>query len=186
MSSKLLNIVLFCLLSLSIANKANAGLIVGDLYTDEAGVQWAYVGSYDLAAGPHWDGAIPYNGVEAAAVVFGSPLAYTYAISSFLEVDIMSNIHGFGVNHKAWYDSFDLSTGIHENSSTESAVANNAGGPTYDANGDISAYVSDRAWLGEHINYVFKSVTTSVPEPTTIAIFALALIGLASRRTKIK
>ncbi|MGV2871627.1 PEP-CTERM sorting domain-containing protein [Colwellia sp. E150_009] len=182
MSSKILNAVLFCLLSLCLMGKANATLIVGTIYEDQAGVEWEYVGSFDLAAGPHWDGATPYNGLEAAEFIFGSPIAYQYALSSFLSVDIETNVHGFGVNHMAWYDSYNLTTGVHE--ASESAVANVSGASTYDADGDISAYINDRAWSGENISHVFKSVTTSVPEPSTLAIFAIALVGLASRRIK--
>lgn len=183
MSSKVLNTVLTCLFMICLmASQANATLIVGSTYEDEVGVQWEYLGSFDLASGPHWDGATPFNGLEAAEFIFGSSVSYQYALSSFLSADIENNVHGFGVNHMAWYDSYDLTTGLHE--ASESVVANVSGTSTYDANGDVSAYINDRAWAGENINHVFKSITTSVPEPSTLAIFALALVGLASRRLK--
>jgi hypothetical protein len=39
--------------------------------------------------------------------------------------------------------------------------------------------VNDRAVLNYNLNYVFKAV--EVPEPSTLAIFALALCGLGVR-----
>ena len=65
MNSKIINVVLICLFSLCIAGKANAGLIVGDLYDDEAGIQWEYVGSYDLASRRwHFDSLLQIKSLE--------------------------------------------------------------------------------------------------------------------------
>jgi len=181
MSSKIINVVVFCLFAFFVSDKANAGLIVGNLYSDGA-AQWEYVGSFDLANGPAWNGSTPYNGIEAATLNFGA-LSFNevYALSSN-KIANYNDINNFIVNHMAWYDSFAGRFGISE--WTEAAVANQAGTSTYDAINDISAFVQDRADLGENINHVFKSVTTSVPEPSTLAIFALALIGLTTRRLK--
>ena len=52
----------------------------------------------------------------------------------------------------------------------------------YDADGDISAFVNDRAVSSYNLNYVFKAV--EVPEPFTLSMFALALCGLGARRFK--
>ncbi|XQW84337.1 PEP-CTERM sorting domain-containing protein [Thalassotalea piscium] len=178
MSSKIFNVILFCFTSFFVTANANAGLIVGDYYADELGVQWEYVGSFDLADGEYYKNATPVNGLEAAVLNFGllSP-SEQYALSSNKVTDFI-NIDDYIVNHKALYDAFDWMVGIHE--ASESAVANNAGGATYDAIDDISAFVRDRAASGENINHVFKGV--NVPEPATLALFLLVLIPLTARR----
>jgi hypothetical protein len=178
MRTKIINVAVFCLFSLFVADRANAGLIINNTYSDGAGLQWQYIGSFDLTDGPAWNGATPLNGIEAAIISFGSLSAGEfYALSS-----MDANAASFLVNHNAWYDSYFGRYGVSEFS--ESAIANNAGGVTYDSIGDISAFIQDRANPGTYLNHVFKSVTTSVPEPSTLAIFALALVGLTTRRLK--
>jgi hypothetical protein len=204
MSSKIINVVLFCLFTLCIAGKANAGLIKGDLYADDAGVQWEYLGSYDIFPS-EIEYKLPtdveilnganteitnFNGIEAATHTFGTLTGdQEYAISTtdvlifdFLGIDISEYI----VNHQAWYDIYGgkvngVNVGLV--SKDESYVEPN---DFYNVDGAYSAYIGDRALLGDNINYVFKSVTTSVPEPTTLAIFSLALMGLTARRFKNK
>ena len=166
-------------LILSVGGFANAGLIEGDLYSDHSGIQWEYVGSFDLVNGPDWNGSTPYNGIDAAILNFGTLSVGQFALSSNKMADYI-DIADFEVNHMAWYDSYAGRSGIFEFS--ESVVANAAGGSTFDAVGDISAFVSDSGNVGENYNHVFKSA--SVPEPSTLAIFALGIIGLASRRFK--
>lgn len=167
--------------SICVTSTANAGLIVGDLYADDNGIQWQYVGNFDLADGDgFFVGATPYNGIDAAILNFGALSAgESYALSSNKMADY-SDINNFIVNYQAWYDAFDFRIGIHE--AGESVQANNAGGVNYDQVGDISAYILDRAFLGDNINHVFKSV--AVPEPSSLAIFAIALIGLSIGRFK--
>ena len=186
MSSKILNVILFCLLSLFIAEKGNAGLIVDDFYSDNKGIQWQYIGSFDLAMGPKLYGSttptpVPYNGIEAAVLNFGPLLAgEEYALSSNNVASYANNIGSFIVNHKAWYDSYDFTMGLHE--ANESLLANNAGGLAYDEIGDIPAFIKDRALLGDNINHVFKTV--AVPEPSSFTILLLALAALTIRRLK--
>jgi hypothetical protein len=214
MNSKIINVVLICLFSLCIAGKANAGLIVGDLYADEAGIQWEYVGYYDLL--PE-DGSfdrpsdkellncgvdkscienitlIPvFNGIEAATYLFGELSGdEEYAISTtavwlYEGVDalVSGGISSYVINHKAWYDIY---TG-NSNGQAEGIMAKDENydesSDFYNSAGAHSAYIADRASAGEKINYVFKSVTTSVPEPSTLVIFSLALLGLTTRHLK--
>jgi hypothetical protein len=190
MSSKIINIVVVCVLSLFVADRANAGLIIGNHYSDNAGIQWEYVNSFDLSLGERYkqnniiQNVETFNGLEVAVKLYG-PLAggAIYALSSndweaYLYYE--DTINGF-VNHSAWYDSFH-SGGV--TARAENITTDNAGAAGYNTVGDYSAYIKDRAQAGEFMNHVFKSVTTSVPEPSTIAIFSLALIGLVSRRFK--
>jgi hypothetical protein len=177
MSSKIINFLLITLFSIAVMNTANAGLIVGDLYADDAGIQWEFVGSFDLANGPSLvDDPVVYNGIDAAIFIFPELLGDQVAISS--------NDSG-AVNHKAWYDTYLGFTvgvfGIIEKHESISVTLNNANG-LYDEAGDISAFVDDRSAAGDNINYVFKAV--SVPEPSSLAIFAIALIALSARRLK--
>ena len=205
MSSKIINVVLVCLFTLCVAGKANAGLIVGDLYADDAGVQWEYVGSYDLVPS-EIEYKLPtdveivnganteianFNGIEAATHTFGALTGdQEYAISTndiaIYDLFDFLDISEYTVNHEAWYDIYGgtvngVNVGVV--SKDESYVEPN---DFYNVDGAFSAYIGDRAIAGANINYVFKSVTTSVPEPSTLAIFALALAGLTARRFKNK
>ena len=179
MNSKIMSIISLCLLTLCISTSANAGLIVGDVYSDidDANIQWEYVGSYDLTDGPDLfqdENIIPVNGIGAAELIFGILSANEqYGLSSN-SVDDYKNIENFIVNRHAWYDSFDVSTSVHE--AKENEKANHGGSEYYDTAGDISAYIWDRAEQGKHINHVFKTVSVaSVPEPTTLAILLIKL-----------
>lgn len=206
MNSKILKSLLVAVFSLSLISTANAGLIEGQLYSDADGVQWEYVGYFYLGDGPDAsrpEVAVPYNGIQAAITVFGLlSNGEEYALSSNLISDYSNNIEEFIVNHQAWYDIYDgarLGESIQEFS--ESVTANNYGGAYYDSVGDndsvgdISAYVYDRALRPDDriepedyitTNYVFKSVSVNVPEPSTLAIFSIALVGLSLRRNRNK
>lgn len=192
----LLGVILFA--SLFSVKTANATLIVGDVYTDTSGETWQYVGYYDLILGPDLSSnPTPLNGIEAAEQIFGLlPADQSYAIST---IDT-------GVNHMAFYDGYQAAiSGFLQ--LAEDAQANNAGGAGYDAIGDISAYIHDRGLTdqeaddinfvnalfgmplvdsdeGRFLNHVFVSVT--VPEPSSLAIFLLALGGFGlSRKRKL-
>lgn len=234
MSSKILNILLLCVLSLSIVSKANAGLIEGHTYLDEAGKEWTYYGSFDLSEGREWrelssngyEYATPLNGLEAVQqLVFPELSGLLIALSTnIVDPNSVDPSDDYLVNHNAWYDSFydgndpaKVLTAIHE--ADEAAQADFDGDSRYDEIGDISAYIHDRTKTEQQINddnqsnldnynaliqllpdgatlpppptpatyipyatHVFTAV--SVPEPSTFAIFALALVGLASRRFK--
>ncbi|WDE08524.1 PEP-CTERM sorting domain-containing protein [Thalassomonas viridans] len=184
MKRKYLNpaLILLILFVTSLAGKAYAGLIVGEHYTDASGTAWEYVGSYDLAQGPGWQDVNreaelkPYNGLEAAELLFGVlDAGNEYAISS----NVFRESETYEVNHLAWYDG--VISYIHEKSESLAADKHNDG--LYNVEGDFSAYISDRGVVGEHINHVFKTV--DLPEPSTLMIFILALAGLAARRFKL-
>ncbi|MGB2739332.1 MAG: PEP-CTERM sorting domain-containing protein [Cognaticolwellia sp.] len=189
MSSKIINIFLVCLFSLSVVKTVSADLIVGNQYSDSDGIQWEYLGSVDLADGPAQ--AIKpktYNGFEIANLFFSAQIGNSeIALSSNDYFDYLffnnNDIAGF-VNHLANYDSFGSNGQLVELAGD--VITDNAGGLGYDAVGDISAFVNDRAAQDFYMNHVFKAVTASVsvPEPSTIAIFSLALVGLMSRRLK--
>jgi hypothetical protein len=205
MSSKIINVVLVCLFTLCVAGKANAGLIVGDLYedADESGLYWEYVGSFDLTDVVPGYEYTSSNGIEAALLHFNTLSADEIALSTNMESSY-SDIANFLVNHKAFYDTFAGATlginGILEKAE-EGIITDFNGDSLYNFSGDISANIVDRTATrteleeiyGDAIpekllftNHVFKSVTTSVPEPTTLAIFSLALMGLTARRFKNK
>ena len=189
MSSKIINIFLVCLFSLSVVKTVSADLIVGDQYSDSDGIQWEYIGSVDLADGPAQAlKPTTYNGFEIANMFFSTEIGNSQiALSSNDYFDYLffnsNDISGF-VNHLANYDSFGSNGQLVELAGD--VVTENAGGLGYDAVGDISAFVNDRAAQGFYMNHVFKAVSSSVsvPEPSTIAIFSIALIGLMSRRLK--
>ena len=192
MNSKLINSTLLKV-TLSIfvlfsTISANANLITGDIYLDGDGERWEYVTLFDLVgnnnpkgeASPNWRNAKPVNGLEAAAY-FLDDNTNNLAISAFLPAFDMTSISAGDnvVNHLAWYDGSIAAV----SRLSENVTADVNGDNLYDNTTDVSAWIDDRAFSGDYINYVFKRVT-DVPEPSSIAIFSLFLIGLSLRGFK--
>ena len=110
---------------------------------------------------------------SAAELLFGpADVGDEYALSS----NIFQASQVYQVNHQAWYDRYNL--GAQE--LAESWLADANGDGFYNAFGDVSAYVSDRAVPGENINHVFR--TASLPAPATLVIFVFSLIALTAHR----
>jgi len=205
MSTRLLNVVLFIfvLFSTALTSTANAGLIKDGIYTDSDGIEWIYFGSFDLALGPYWEdvdgntaygdlnygdyGSIdpseiiaPLNGLEAAALLFGLDIN-DLAISAYAKGQDEPDGNEPWVNHEAWYD--DIDSGVATAAEDIDADVGDAG---YSETGDSSAFIDDHADPvndeGEYINHIFVAV--EVPEPSTLAIFSLALFALGASRFK--
>lgn len=184
MSGKFLKIIFVALFSIGLVGQANAALI----FQDSAGVDWTFVGSYNLADGPNWDdadgscdiagadqstcwgdNAKPLNGIEAAELLFALAANEIFAISTI----------NTWVDHLAYYDEYQGNVAVAKG---ESIVADSDSNGSYDTFGDASAYIHDRAG-SDIINYVFKR-TIDVPEPSALAVFALALCVFGARRLK--
>ncbi len=174
-------------MSIGLFGQANADLILGGIYQDGDGLEWEYVGQFDLTDGPTWEHAVSYNGLAAAAIaIYGDVnVAYTLATAAYLKISDVDTISVGDdvVNHLAWYDSY-YGPDINDiERKAEGMTADNGGtAGKYDAIGDFSAYVQDRAIPNSYTNYVFKAV--EVPGPSTLGVFALALLGLGVRKFK--
>lgn len=58
------------------------------------------------------------------------------------------------------------------------------GGSAWQSGNDVSAYVNDTFFSGgQGTNYVFFESKTQAPEPSTLAIFVLSIMGFAARRS---
>lgn len=172
-----------------LSSNASATLITGDWVADANGIDWEYVGQFDLADGPFWNDADDrcinatgsctglfapaINGVQAAERLFGVLPSGEYAISTIETL----------VNRLAWYDLFREAT----IELGDSILADVGGDGLYSQQGDRSAYVTDRQV--SKINLVFKSLNDTpeapVPVPATLGLLSLGFLGLGwSRRNK--
>jgi hypothetical protein len=148
-----------------------------------------YVGSWEVSDGPTWQTLpLAYTGQEAAALLFGGS-ASDYVIST------MGTDPGL-VNNSAWYSvvGFDgpNNGGVLLAQDYVSAASSQAPGYYYsgypyafEETDAASAYVYDNAGKG-NINYAFRIVAGSVPEPLTLTLVGAGLAGMGAVRRKRK
>jgi hypothetical protein len=184
MSGRFFKVICAAVLSIGLIGQANAGLIIGDVYTDGTD-NWEYVGFFRLSDGLFWndindcDIGTPQPGCikEFANAVNGIKAASEY-FPTLTPDQIATSTVDDGVNHKAWYAEVGGPALALDEDVSVSGL--------YDTAGDISAFVEDGSITSSNADnyktFVFKSV--SVPAPSTLAIFALALCALGARKFK--
>ncbi|MDO6488693.1 PEP-CTERM sorting domain-containing protein [Colwellia sp. 6_MG-2023] len=209
MTPKLL-LILCTAIVLSFSPLASAGLIQADytavndnlaVYDDKSGITWLDLSltanmSYNHA-GTAFTGWRHATNSEIASLFQNNFTAPTYNPSGYqtsilattelgLEAKIFQQLFGLSFTSTSTTTSFGLY-------SNEDGVLNIAGvvNDTYDGNLEIYGpdYANDfNAYRGNGSQisgtYLVRSDVEVVPEPATLAIFALGMIGLASRRFK--
>jgi hypothetical protein len=138
-----------------------------------------FVGSYQVNAGPAYStNPTVYSATEAAALLFGGTAA-DYFISIRAAADYTT------ITHTGWYDGWAEHDGMEFNENYKL----DTGAPGYDDPGGSgtarSAYVHDG--LDESfVNYVWRAdaAGVQVPEPGSLALFGLGIIGLARVRRR--
>lgn len=151
---------------------------------------YTYVNSWIVGDGPVWtSNPTVYSGQSAAAFLFGGNSS-DYVIST-----VSSNVAD--INFKAFLDGYGDTTYLDNPAPMDFSKSSNGGG--YNQPPSFSAFVLDHTCNNryddlsavcsgdgtQYVNYAFKAVdAAAVPEPTTIALFGLGLLGFAASRRK--
>ncbi|RZJ00354.1 MAG: PEP-CTERM sorting domain-containing protein [Rubrivivax sp.] len=135
-----------------------------------------YVGSYRVDDGPQWGGnPTAYSATAAAALLFGG-VAADYDIST-------TGSDASMIDHLGWYTIWGISGGTQFNE--DYSFSSCGGGYNCgSANSAVSAYTTDNATGAQYTNYVFRVAANTVPEPATLSIVALGLLGAAAARRR--
>ena len=181
-----------------LSNVANAGLITGNLNVDNihevflstddniegisisSGSDWQItdVISNNLIAGTDYFLHIKANNTDGPAAFLGdfSLVGNDHLFSNNLS-EILTNVTDWKVSTSGW-NNYVNATGY----------GNNGVGPW---SGNTSGVDASATWIwasqvanNQDVYFSVAITATDVPEPSTLAIFALGMLGLASRRFK--
>jgi len=205
---KFLNITFITLLLLSsfIVNIANAGIILEENFDPITSDNWTLSNASVLgnpASEFYSQNALHFNGdgtrsatTNAFDMTTGGLLSFMLKIGGSNDTAVFEDadagedvIIQYSTNNGIWADLLVIDTedviykdtwGLVDLSITGLAMSNNTRFQW------VQASHSGNNWDNWAIDNVSISNNTSVPEPTTFAIFALGMVGLASRRFKRK
>lgn len=197
MNKKMLKVALSGLVLL-VSGFANAGLITRVDF-DAGATEFDFTGlaANTVNAG---DGNLSISNGTVALISAGgviSPSYYDGNDASVIRFDFTSLVSAFGLdfysnNQDTTLSLFDVSNNLIESltiTTSEQYACNGylCGYVGLDIGSNLISYVTiDTPLIGNelYIDNIIYQTATDVPEPSTLAIFALGVIGVASRRSK--